>query len=1400
MNISLNEDMNKHERFDENDLRRNLRKIFLDISRSNPNDHFQQNQFLTTDMFNLKKSHLDIIINFLIHWSKCSLNNRILATSVYITYARSVFCHSRATATEKDVARAASEYFSDHGDLHTFLKVFDKWLALPVDERKIFCEKNCLDYYYLAYIDFYVSQLKNLFCDCLLNDDDLPLKSLITFLHEHLVVYSKYDRIGYMNSSKNYLRMHPESVFKTNYLSPPDYALAILDYHSTDRIFVIKLDLEDSTYLRDLDLAVKKENIERYAFGPFSQSFLLELKLNSFQNIQRELKYEFQDISGEAEKRQLSSFIICDVENEYFVVYSTVILNTETISEKINAVVQIWTEEEIFTDSKLINYPHKKAPLEVCVKPGFEIEPSLGKNYKSFFIYIDKTILQLSRKTQSIDIKKELIQKLNNSFAFSVDDFRVCRYRNSTQFPYLWGKLILQTVNSYEFLDLNQSNTWYGLSKVLLNSEERAIGPCVDLELKARNDTQTAFLICFEGEEKDWSAGLLVHRVFGSIQNVSERVVYLELSNSLDSNSFIYPSEDDIKKEFSFQYHVEVVWVKSVQQQEPISISQICSMADSLQDMFNHFYKDSFFQIYEMNSSESLLRARLFFKNPQEIISLISTEHSFPLNHRVRIKASSYKLSVSYDPYVYFQLNSLEYDCLKSNIYFFTELFEFKVLKKTNQQTQNVELKFIIDRPLDIFVLSHFINYLQQLREILNEGKNTFNSKCRIQSDHTYQKIPEEKLKLLTTQMFDRLLVHDDAFLVHNNILLEKSSHYLSLYNSDINLQLNDLCDLECSKQFLSTVVKKLYIRSTFEETSNLPSNTCGNEATLLFKVVGRIRHNCSFEIDYDSLYIPAENYIMDDLAKSSKQCELPILNSAFKQTITETNEERNIQIHARSLNALFNKFGFRKLSGDVCGIEYTLKGCHLKNIATQTEIQTYFGVDLFVDEESDTERIISLNDKCIQTTKISESMNYTNSSQSILWQAFKKHEMDIGLLSEFLVTYAFDIAPPMTYMKNLHIAFAKARENLNDVIYNKRAELGNIKIIKNHRQLLLMSIDMQALSNAAFIIGNFLTNTRHCCICFETEVCDNTMELTLCGHFYCVSCLKNQLSASKSMTFEYPLLCAEDKCYKPILMQDIKKVISTEDVASFIQLSMNRFIAMNKNLIRVCPTSDCEYVFATTTVRNMFKCPGCKTKTCTNCNRTWHEGIPCDFFSSSKEIDPKLTEWMKRNPKNRKLCPNCLIGIEKLEGCNHVICSLCKQEMCWECLNKLEECICQEDDSDNNNSDSDDQSLNSVSDMEATASSITYNFDIMTDEETENSPNLMEDMLPEAINLRQTNQEISTTLYVLNSNTPTNLLDSTEDKHFENKYAVNLNTSENIGENYWTDVFEIINEQTGDN
>jgi hypothetical protein len=85
-------------------------------------------------------------------------------------------------------------------------------------------------------------------------------------------------------------------------------------------------------------------------------------------------------------------------------------------------------------------------------------------------------------------------------------------------------------------------------------------------------------------------------------------------------------------------------------------------------------------------------------------------------------------------------------------------------------------------------------------------------------------------------------------------------------------------------------------------------------------------------------------------------------------------------------------------------------------------------------------------------------------------------------------------------------------------------------------------------------------------------------------------------------------------------------------------------------------------------------QCPRCGVKYCARCGNDDHGKAPCPPSSS-------MVQWLGKNAKNTKRCPNCATAVSKNGGCNHMTCAAtaggCGHEFCWLCLGNYPRCEC---------------------------------------------------------------------------------------------------------------------------
>ncbi|KAB2008594.1 hypothetical protein ES319_D10G109800v1 [Gossypium barbadense] len=186
-------------------------------------------------------------------------------------------------------------------------------------------------------------------------------------------------------------------------------------------------------------------------------------------------------------------------------------------------------------------------------------------------------------------------------------------------------------------------------------------------------------------------------------------------------------------------------------------------------------------------------------------------------------------------------------------------------------------------------------------------------------------------------------------------------------------------------------------------------------------------------------------------------------------------------------------------------------------------------------------------------------------------------------------------------------------------------------------------------------------------CLC---EVEDG-YRLEGCSHFFCRSCLVEQCESAIKNLDSFPLCCAQQGCKAPILLTDLKSLLSTEKLEELFRASLGAFVVSSGGAYRFCPSPDCPSVYRVAgpeTVGEPFVCGACYAETCTRCHLEYHPYLSCEKYREFKEDpDMSLKEWCK-GKEQVKTCPVCGYTIEKIDGCNHVECK-CGRHVCWVCL-----------------------------------------------------------------------------------------------------------------------------------
>jgi len=176
---------------------------------------------------------------------------------------------------------------------------------------------------------------------------------------------------------------------------------------------------------------------------------------------------------------------------------------------------------------------------------------------------------------------------------------------------------------------------------------------------------------------------------------------------------------------------------------------------------------------------------------------------------------------------------------------------------------------------------------------------------------------------------------------------------------------------------------------------------------------------------------------------------------------------------------------------------------------------------------------------------------------------------------------------------------------------------------------------------------GNFPS----CGICF-TEINDTHISITTsCNHVFHKDCYKSFLKFSLQPGQIPPICCPQ--CANPLPLQDLD--YNTAEFKQLAEKALSKIINENKGKLSYCGSMGCSKPLRIPNTPAV-KCWSCKMNLCSKCLKAIHPEIGCDLNFAGYDSN-KI-----------KKCPGCSNLIEKNEGCNHMVCAICKIHFCWKC------------------------------------------------------------------------------------------------------------------------------------
>lgn len=166
------------------------------------------------------------------------------------------------------------------------------------------------------------------------------------------------------------------------------------------------------------------------------------------------------------------------------------------------------------------------------------------------------------------------------------------------------------------------------------------------------------------------------------------------------------------------------------------------------------------------------------------------------------------------------------------------------------------------------------------------------------------------------------------------------------------------------------------------------------------------------------------------------------------------------------------------------------------------------------------------------------------------------------------------------------------------------------------------------------------------CNVCMENHPPGDTVAFA-CNHHCCRECLNEIYKGATADETRYP-----PRCCQPIPIEQSRRLLESHVLRNFLDKQME-WETKEKDRI-YCSNKTCSRFIRPENVRGRdAKCQRCGMRTCADCKQAAHSSRrPCGAVEGH---GTRMALRVMEENKWRR-CPGCSNGIERTEGCNHMV------------------------------------------------------------------------------------------------------------------------------------------------
>ncbi|KYM80724.1 RanBP-type and C3HC4-type zinc finger-containing protein 1 [Atta colombica] len=196
------------------------------------------------------------------------------------------------------------------------------------------------------------------------------------------------------------------------------------------------------------------------------------------------------------------------------------------------------------------------------------------------------------------------------------------------------------------------------------------------------------------------------------------------------------------------------------------------------------------------------------------------------------------------------------------------------------------------------------------------------------------------------------------------------------------------------------------------------------------------------------------------------------------------------------------------------------------------------------------------------------------------------------------------------------------------------------------------------------------------CPICFVTYGPREGVILRDCLHMFCRPCIANTIAYCEEAEVKCPYRDSDYTCESTLQEREIKALVEPEIYQQHLAKSITQAENNAGNKAFHCKTPDCPGWCIYDDDVNNFLCPVCEANNCLTCQHiVVHTGKNCKQYQQELQLSKETDQESRRTTAMLKemvdrgealACPTCAVVLMKKWGCDWLICSMCKTEICW--------------------------------------------------------------------------------------------------------------------------------------